>query len=151
MCNYQKFLYRSIFFPIQTSSTIKQCFVSTHTVNQKKMWEFHITGQIKVQNTMAQIFCSNWLPPIVRMSPERKKMFIFFHRCNYVYTTYCKKIIMKVIWVNFNPWITRLGRQGIHKSVNSLGKNWLNVVVWFINYRILELTFLTLWVSKSCI
>ena len=55
------------------------------------MWEFHITGQIKVQNTMAQIFCSNWLPPIVRMSPERKKMFIFFHRCNYVYTTCCKK------------------------------------------------------------
>lgn len=32
----QKFLYRSIFFPIQTSSTIKKCFVSTYTVNQKK-------------------------------------------------------------------------------------------------------------------
>ena len=32
----QKFLYRSIFFSIQTSSTIKKCFVSTYTVNQKK-------------------------------------------------------------------------------------------------------------------
>ena len=140
-----------MFFSIQTSSTIKKCFVSTYTVNQKKMWEFHITGQIKVQNTMAQIFCSNWLPPIVRMSPERKKKCSYFFTGVIMYTTaYCKKIIMKVIWVNFNPWITRLGRHRIHKYVNSLGQNWSNIAVWFINYRILELTFLTLWVSKSC-
>ena len=56
------------------------------------MWEFHITGQIKVQNTMAQIFCSNWLPPIVRMSPERKKKCSYFFTGVIMYTTtYCKK------------------------------------------------------------